>query len=104
MTSGVDAAPVRLVALSAADMAELAAGAATFRGWEVADGALPPDFIFDMALLALAAGADPLWAAPRAFVLDREGRVVGTGGYKGPPDAGRVEIGSGMAPAHRGRG
>lgn len=52
-----------------------------------------------LAALRSASGPDP-WRYG-FFVLDREGRcVIGTAGFKGPPDAsGMVEIAYGIAPA-----
>lgn len=38
------------------------------------------------------------------FFVDAEGRLVGSGGFVGPPDDGVVEIGYEIAPGHRGRG
>ena len=45
--------------------------------------------------------ADP-WGAH--LFLDADGALVGFGGFKGPPDRGRVEIGYAVAPSRQGRG
>lgn len=47
--------------------------------------------------------ADPVWG-PHLFVDRDRRRVVGFGGYKGPPNQGVVEIGYALAPPARGRG
>lgn len=45
------------------------------------------------------------WTHGVALVERATGAVVGSAGFKGPPDAdGVVEIAYGLAPAHRGRG
>ena len=54
--------------------------------------------------LRAASGAD-LWVHGFAVVHRAEWQVVGTAGFKGPPDAdGIVEIGYGIVPAYEGRG
>ena len=45
--------------------------------------------------------ADP-WGSHLFF--DDDGALVGFGGFKGPPSAGRVEIGYAVAPSRQGRG
>lgn len=64
----------------------------------------PGTIAHSLATLENEAG-DPEWHSHLyLFVdLDRK-RVVGLGGYKGPPRAGTVEIGYAVAPAARGRG
>jgi [ribosomal protein S5]-alanine N-acetyltransferase len=48
--------------------------------------------------------ADP-WAEGFAVVLRDSGSVIGSAGFKGPPDAeGVVEIAYAIAPGHQGRG
>ncbi len=48
--------------------------------------------------------ADPEWHSHLYLFIDLDrGRVVGSGGYKGPPRGGTVEIGYAVAPAPRGR-
>lgn len=65
-------------------------------GLPVVDDALPPTFIIDGAIISLREGREAIWHAPFAFVDARE-RVVGSGIFKGEPDAGWVEIGYGIA-------
>ena len=64
-------------------------------------GEVSPDWV---ARLRKASGPDP-WRYG-FFVVDRESRsVIGTAGYKGPPDtAGMVEIAYGIVPGSEGRG
>lgn len=51
------------------------------------------------------ATAADVWVHGFALVHRDEDRVIGTGGFKGAPDAdGLVEIGYGIAPAYQGRG
>jgi len=45
---------------------------------------------------------DDPWGSHLFF--DDDGALVGFGGFKGPPSAGRVEIGYAVAPSRRGRG
>jgi RimJ/RimL family protein N-acetyltransferase len=70
---------------------------------QVAPGALPPDALLAMAERDLQAGKPAIWHAPFLFV-DEQGVVVGSGGFKGLPREGRVEIGYGVASTFRGRG
>jgi GNAT superfamily N-acetyltransferase len=55
------------------------------------------------SLAGLDQGADPRWNT-HLFVDVAGRRVVGFGGYKGPPVAGAVEIGYAVAPGMRGKG
>ncbi len=72
-------------------------------GRAVADGYLPFPEALPATVQALRAGMDPAWFS--YLVIDRvTDTVVGLGGFTGPPVEGRVEIGYGIAPAHRGRG
>jgi len=73
-------------------------------GMPVAVGALPPPFVLERAIRALQEGKPPVWCAPFAFIENRLNAVVGTGGFKGSPVDGRVEIGYGVAEHHRGKG
>jgi ribosomal-protein-alanine N-acetyltransferase len=51
----------------------------------------------------LAEGLDPNWSSH--LIIDPDaGELVGLGGFKGPPVAGEVEIGYGVAPERQGRG
>ena len=57
-----------------------------------------------LAALRSAAGADP-WHHGFFIVEHARGEVIGTAGYKGPPDAeGMVEIAYGVIPSVEGRG
>ncbi|MEO8938197.1 MAG: GNAT family N-acetyltransferase [Burkholderiaceae bacterium] len=73
-------------------------------GLPVVDGALPPTFVIDEAIVALRAGGEAPWCAPFAFVERERGRIVGSGIFKGEPDEGWVEIGYGVAAGCRGAG
>jgi ribosomal-protein-alanine N-acetyltransferase len=53
---------------------------------------------------ALAADADATRWGSRLFVVDAPRTLVGWGGFKGPPNDGRVEIGYAIAPEWQGRG
>ncbi len=76
----------------------------TFCGSSVAEGALPPDFIINEAVSALERGDPQLWCSPFAFLDTDLHEVVGSGGFRGVPKAGRVEIGYGVAEKYRGQG
>jgi ribosomal protein S18 acetylase RimI-like enzyme len=80
--------------------ADLVGSASHFGGMEIAEGALPPRILFEIAIAA----ASSAWLMPRLFVDERRGRVVGSGGFKGEPKEQRVEIGYGVAPIYRGQG
>ena len=57
------------------------------------------------ALELIARGEDPGAWWTYVFIDRRRGALIGSGGYKGPPDPeGHVEIGYETAPAFRGRG
>jgi RimJ/RimL family protein N-acetyltransferase len=92
------------VTLAVADA--LIAGDAVFTdryGMAVAPGYLDAPEVLPPMRAALAAGTPPEWYGH--LIVHRETlTVVGFGGYKGPPDGGRVEIGYSIAPDHRGHG
>lgn len=68
---------------------------------ELFDPAITGEFSEEMASLAGVEQVEP-WCS---YVLWREGRPVGFGGFKAPPDeAGSVEIGYLTFPAHVGKG
>jgi RimJ/RimL family protein N-acetyltransferase len=74
--------------------------AAGLREFLVSDD-VAPEYI---GMLSRATGTDP-WVFGFAVVDVRLNQVVGTAGFKGPPDAGgRVEIAYGIVPEFRGRG
>lgn len=103
---------LRLMALSPEHLRTLMAGVDEFErrfGARLAEGlreffvsdAVSPDWL---AQLRVATAADP-WTHGFALVHRAERVVIGTGGYKGPPDAdGMVEIAYGVAPGYQGRG
>jgi [ribosomal protein S5]-alanine N-acetyltransferase len=74
------------------------------RGIPVTPGALPPQSILKGAVQALRNGEPSIWFSPFVFLLSNPARAVGSGGFKGDPASGRVEIGYGVAEACRGRG
>ena len=82
----------------------LDAGARPIDAFPVLDGALPPPFLVGAALKALERGDDPLWTSFFLFLERKPARVSGSGGFKGPPVAGRVEIGYNVAESRRGNG
>ncbi|WP_176217328.1 GNAT family N-acetyltransferase [Chromobacterium violaceum] len=95
---------VRLEALPAAVLADLAAGrrpTGLRRACE--EGALPPPEVARRALRLQAEGVEARWSLPYAMI-DEGGTLVGACGFKGPPSLGVVEIGYAVAPARRGRG
>ncbi|WP_426715639.1 GNAT family N-acetyltransferase [Chromobacterium violaceum] len=98
------AAIVRLEALPAAVLADLAAGrrpTGLRRACE--EGALPPPEVARRALRLQAEGVEARWSLPYAMI-DEGGALVGACGFKGPPCLGVVEIGYAVAPSRRGRG
>ena len=70
----------------------------------VVAGALPPQFILEAALEALREGKPPIWFSPFAFIQSSPTQAAGTGGFKGYPASGRIEIGYGVAETCRSRG
>jgi ribosomal-protein-alanine N-acetyltransferase len=89
---------ITLRLLSLSDLSELGEGEMV-----IAPGALPPSFITEKAVEDLAAGLNPVWNSYFLFI-DFDGVAVGSGGFRGDPIDGRVEIGYGVAPLHQGRG
>ena len=67
-------------------------------------GALPPAFVARRSLSQLAAGKDPYWCSPFHILREADGWIVGGCGFKDVPQAGRVEIGYGVAAACRNSG
>ena len=80
------------------------ASAESFRGYPIAEGALPPRTVADASLrLPLADVRGYRWTAPFLILLD--GVVVGSIGGKGLlEDEEEVELGYNVAPAYRRRG
>ena len=94
-----------LIQLNEAELVEIAASrrpAAFEERLEV--DALPPAFVAARALSLLSAGVPELWSCTFLIVREDDGRIVGGCGFKGAPEAGRVEIGYGVAPGSQGRG
>lgn len=87
------------------DMAAIRAGDRDGRPWAHDYPAAPDLLLADLAALAprgMAAGG--IWG-PWQIAVASGGPVVGTAGFKGPPDAdGAVEIGYGLVPSARGHG
>jgi RimJ/RimL family protein N-acetyltransferase len=92
------------IPFSCAHLRALEADPSHFDDIPIVSGALPPSFLLDQALALLEAGESPLWHSPYAFVDAELQRVVGSGGFKGAPANGRVEIGYGVAGSLQGRG
>ena len=86
---------ITVVALSPAQLTSLLADPSQLDGMPVLAGAAPPEF------LLRAASAD---LALFAFVSASPAQVVGSAMLKRRPEAGRVEIGYGVADAARGKG
>jgi [ribosomal protein S5]-alanine N-acetyltransferase len=95
---------VELLTPTPADLARLLAEENHVGPFEVIDGALPPKFILQAALDVAEDDEALKWFVPHLFVSADEGLVVGSGGFKGPPADGAVEIGYGVAPSARGQG
>lgn len=96
--------PLTLVQLELCQLEALQTDPTQLDGIPVVGGALPPRFILDGAASALKKGSLPLWSSPFLFVEGSLPRAVGSGGFKGAPVNGRVEIGYGVAEEYRGRG
>ena len=79
---------------------KLAEAPSTCEGFRVAEGALPPKFIWNTAIADRASE----WVMPRLIVDEREGLVVGAVGFKTAPYERTGEIGYNVAPAFRGKG
>jgi [ribosomal protein S5]-alanine N-acetyltransferase len=55
-------------------------------------------------LLAVTREGETATWGPHLFFDDLDGALVGNGGWKGPPEAGTVELGYAVAPTRQGRG
>jgi [ribosomal protein S5]-alanine N-acetyltransferase len=95
---------ITLIQLELAELQALQTDATRLNGIRVVRGALPPKFILDRAAFALKEGNPQLWFSPFAFVEGSLPQAVGSGGFKGAPVNGRVEIGYGVADEYRGKG
>lgn len=75
-----------------------------FGGVAVSAGALPPRHVAVRALTHLDAGTPALWCIPFLIMPRSHDAILGGCTFKTAPVDGRVEIGYGVAPSHRGRG
>ena len=85
-------------ALKGDDVLAEAIGRDVAAGWATFAEALQP------TRDAIAASPDGAAWGTRFFVTSDPPELVGWGGFKGPPDAGVVELGYEIAESHRGRG
>ncbi|MEO6060887.1 MAG: GNAT family protein [Thermoflexales bacterium] len=92
-----------IVALTSAQLASLLADPAQLDGMPVADGAAPPECLLRVALEALRRPA-PADLALFAFISASPAQVVGSAMLKRWSEAGRVEVGYGVAESARGKG
>jgi [ribosomal protein S5]-alanine N-acetyltransferase len=95
---------LRLLPMSVQRIDELLAGSQNIGRLAIVDGALPPNFILEQAASAINRGEPAFWHAPRLFVVEELSMAVGTGGFKGAPSNGGVEIGYNVAESYRGKG
>ena len=87
--------------LSKINLERLAAGLGiVFATLTVAEGALPPPRVATRSLDLLRSGSALLWAVPFNVIVPNQATIVGGCGFKGPPVAGQVEIGYGIAPEY----
>ena len=96
---------IELQAIPLADLQSLARNAVPpHLGSPVIDGALPPAFVAARSLQQWQAGTPQRWCS--SFYMRRRAdlAIVGSCGFKHPPQAGRVEIGYGVATACRNQG
>ena len=70
----------------------------------IVEGALPPSFLLEAAVGALKEGKRALWHSFALFILPDQRCAVGSGGFMGPPNKRRVELGYGVAESQWGRG
>src|SRR5687767_5523827 len=108
----IETARLRLIPFSPEHLLALIEGEARFAerfGWPAADGLhgffvsedVSPDWL---AQLRASVAADP-WMHGFAVVHPQSRSVIGSVGFKGPPDAdGMVEIAYGIVPAFQGKG
>ena len=95
---------ISVVSLDLPQLKSLEVDGSHLDGMQIAFGALPPRFILDGAIGALQEGKPRVWFSPFVFIANRLNRIIGTGGFKGFPVDGRVEIGYGVAEQLRGQG
>ena len=98
-------ASIQLVPMSAAQLREIAAGAAvSIPGLAVAEGALPPPQVALRVLRRLELGCAAEWVLPLMIVDAQSRTIVGGCTFKGLSVSGCVEIGYGIAPSRQRRG
>ena len=96
---------VELLAIPLADLQCLARNEVPpHLGSTVIDGALPPAFVAARSLQQWLAGTSPRWCSSFYMLRRADLAIVGACGFKSPPQAGRVEIGYGVAAACRNQG
>jgi RimJ/RimL family protein N-acetyltransferase len=93
---------ITLRPLTLAELNELGEGSTQLPDVAIAEDALPPPFLLDLARNAMLSGEPPQWVTSYLFV--RANVAVGSGGFKGAPRDGAVEIGYGIAEGLRGCG
>lgn len=94
-----------LIQLNAADLNQIAAAKTPAHlAQQLEPGALPPVFVAERGLRALAQGVAEVWACTFLIVRVADGQIVGGCGFKGAPVASRVEIGYAVAPTARRQG
>lgn len=97
-------ASIQLVPMSAAQLREIAAGAAvSIPDLAVAEGALPPPQVALRVLRRLELGCAPEWVLPLMIVGAARETVVGGCTFKGLSASACVEIGYGFAPSQQRR-
>ena len=112
VTMVIETEHLRLLPYSPEDLLALVEGVSQFEqrtGWRAADG-LREFFVSDdvspgfLEQLRTGRGADP-WTYGFAVVHREDGCVMGSAGFKGPPDEnGAAEIAYAIVPAYEGRG
>ena len=97
--------PFVLRLLSLPDLQDLAAARVPAAWAEGVDAAaLPPPFVAARSLRQLADGKPAAWCLGFLVLRAVDQHIVGACGFKNTPHDGRVEIGYGVAPDHRGQG
>ncbi len=96
--------PIALLAVPLEHLALLAAGHTPSPLAATPPEALPPPFVPQRTLEQLANCKSASWCCLFYIVHAHTGEVLGTCGFKDEPRAGRVEVGYGVAPAHRDKG
>jgi RimJ/RimL family protein N-acetyltransferase len=74
------------------------------RGFAAAEPDILPGVIIEDAFSRFEAGEEWSWCAPRLFIEEERGLIVGAGSFRHAPRDGNVEIGYGVAASCAGRG